>query len=93
MPCRGPSVTSEADIRPCPAGSGGQIEHGVGNGTAIFLPYDHGLGHGPKAAKRTASMDAGATGLIFGRNVFQRGHDESLRFVAQLKEILAKYPS
>ena len=39
------------------------------------------------------SMDAGATGLIFGRNVFQRGHDESLRFVAQLKEILAKYPS
>jgi class I fructose-bisphosphate aldolase len=38
-------------------------------------------------------MDAGATGIIFGRNVFQRGHDESLRFVAQLKEILAKYPS
>jgi class I fructose-bisphosphate aldolase len=23
-------------------------EHGVGNGTAIFLPYDHGLEHGPK---------------------------------------------
>jgi DhnA family fructose-bisphosphate aldolase class Ia len=34
-----------------------------------------------------------SAGLIFGRNVFQRGHDESLRFVAQLKEILAKYPS
>jgi class I fructose-bisphosphate aldolase len=48
VPCRGPSVTSEADIRPCPAGSGGQIEHGVGNGTAIFLPYDHGLEHGPR---------------------------------------------
>ena len=29
---------------------------------------------------------------IFGRNVFQRGHDESLRFVTQLEEILAKYP-
>ena len=43
--------------------------------------------------KARESMDAGATGLIFGRNVFQRGHDESLRFVAQLKEILAKYPS
>jgi len=38
-------------------------------------------------------MEAGATGLIFGRNVFQRSHGESLRFVAQLKEILAKYPS
>ena len=43
--------------------------------------------------KARESMDAGATGLIFGRNVFQRSHDESLRFVAQLKEILAKHPS
>ena len=42
--------------------------------------------------KARESMDAGATGLIFGRNVFQRGHDESLRFVAQLKEILASTP-
>jgi class I fructose-bisphosphate aldolase len=37
-------------------------------------------------------MEAGATGLIFGRNVWQRGHDESLAFVARLREILAKYP-
>ena len=43
--------------------------------------------------KARESMEAGATGLIFGRNVFQRGHDESLRFVAHLKEILAKHPS
>jgi fructose-bisphosphate aldolase, class I len=43
--------------------------------------------------KARESMDAGATGLIFGRNVFQRSHDESLRFVSQLKEILAKHPS
>jgi class I fructose-bisphosphate aldolase len=43
--------------------------------------------------KARESMEAGATGLIFGRNVFQRGYDESLRFVAQLKEILAKHPS
>jgi class I fructose-bisphosphate aldolase len=42
--------------------------------------------------KARQSMEAGATGLIFGRNVWQRDHDESLRFVAQLKEILAKYP-
>jgi len=38
-------------------------------------------------------MEAGATGLIFGRNVWQRGHSESLRFVTQLRDILAKYPS
>ena len=43
--------------------------------------------------KARQSMEAGATGFIFGRNVFQRDHGESLRLVAQLKEILAKYPS
>lgn len=32
---------------------------------------------------------AGATGFIFGRNVWQRNHDDSLRFVAQLREILS----
>ena len=32
--------------------------------------------------KARQSMEAGATGLIFGRNVWQREHDESLRFVA-----------
>ncbi|MFI5615523.1 class I fructose-bisphosphate aldolase [Amycolatopsis sp. NPDC051903] len=43
--------------------------------------------------KARQAMEAGATGLIFGRNVWQRDHDESLRFVAALREILAKYPS
>ena len=43
--------------------------------------------------KAQMSMEAGATGLIFGRNVWQREHDESLRFAARLQEILAKYPS
>jgi class I fructose-bisphosphate aldolase len=43
--------------------------------------------------KARQSMEAGAAGFIFGRNVFQRDHDESLRLVAQLKEILSKYPS
>jgi class I fructose-bisphosphate aldolase len=39
------------------------------------------------------SMEAGATGLIFGRNVWQRERAESLRFVSALRDILAKYPS
>jgi class I fructose-bisphosphate aldolase len=43
--------------------------------------------------KARQSMEAGATGLIFGRNVWQREHDESLRFVDRLRDILAKYPS
>ena len=49
-------------------------EHGLRNGTAIFLPYDDGLEHGPRDF-------FGHPGLIFGRNVFQRGHAESLRLV------------
>lgn len=43
--------------------------------------------------KARVSMDAGATGVIFGRNVWQRDRAESRRFVARLRELLAKYPS
>jgi fructose-bisphosphate aldolase, class I len=43
--------------------------------------------------KARQSMDAGATGLVFGGNVFQREHAKSLRLVAQPEEILAKSPS
>jgi class I fructose-bisphosphate aldolase len=43
--------------------------------------------------KAAESMSAGATGFIFGRNVWHRDHDESLRFVERLREILAKYPT
>lgn len=47
----------------------------------------------PNPAKQARqSMEAGATGLIFGRNVWQRDQLESLRFVSALREILAKYP-
>lgn len=42
--------------------------------------------------KARESMEAGATGLIFGRNVWQRDHDESLRFDARLREILSDNP-
>jgi len=43
--------------------------------------------------KARLSMDAGATGVIFGRNVWQRDRAESLRFTAQLRELLKRYPS
>jgi class I fructose-bisphosphate aldolase len=42
--------------------------------------------------KSRESLDAGATGLIFGRNVWQRPHEKSLRFIDELKQLLAKYP-
>ena len=43
--------------------------------------------------KARMAMEAGALGLIFGRNVWQREHEESLRFVGKLRELLEKYPS
>jgi len=43
--------------------------------------------------KAAESMSAGATGLIFGRNVWQRDYDDSLRFVGALRDVLAKYPT
>jgi len=43
--------------------------------------------------KARMAMEAGALGVIFGRNIWQRDHDESLRFVARLRELLEKYPS
>lgn len=39
------------------------------------------------------AMEAGATGFIFGRNIWQREHGESLRFVERLRGILSSYPS
>jgi fructose-bisphosphate aldolase, class I len=36
-------------------------------------------------------MDAGATGMIFGRNMWQRKWDDALAMTAKVKDILAKY--
>ncbi len=43
--------------------------------------------------KARMAMEAGALGVIFGRNVWQRQYGESLRFIGRLRELLSKYPS
>lgn len=43
--------------------------------------------------KARESMQAGATGLIFGRNTWQRERTQSLRLVASLRRILADHPA
>ena len=63
------------------------------NRTLLLVSGGERAGDEAMLDKARQSMEAGATGLIFGRNVWQREHSESLRFVAQLKDILAKYPS
>lgn len=70
------------------------IDHVVrsANRTLLLVSGGEKAGDDAMLEKARQSMDAGATGLIFGRNVWQREHSESLRFVDHLKEILAKYP-
>jgi fructose-bisphosphate aldolase, class I len=63
------------------------------NRTFVLISGGEKAGDEAMLEKARESMEAGATGLIFGRNVWQRGHDDSLRLVAQLREILSKYPS
>ena len=63
------------------------------NRTLLLVSGGERTGDQAMLEKARQSMEAGATGLIFGRNVWQREHTESLRFIMQLKDILAKYPS
>ena len=63
------------------------------NRTLLLVSGGEHAGDEAMLEKTRHSMEAGATGLIFGRNIFQRSHDDSLRLVARLQEILAKYPS
>jgi fructose-bisphosphate aldolase, class I len=62
------------------------------NRTLLLVSGGEQQGDEAMLEKARRAMEAGATGLIFGRNVWQREHDESLAFVARLQEILAKYP-
>jgi fructose-bisphosphate aldolase, class I len=63
------------------------------NRTLVLISGGEKAGDEAMLDKARQSMEAGATGLIFGRNAWQREHDASLRFVERLREIPAKYPS
>lgn len=63
------------------------------NKTLVLVSGGEKAGDDVMLQKARESMEAGATGLIFGRNVWQREHDASLKFANSLREILEKYPS
>jgi class I fructose-bisphosphate aldolase len=63
------------------------------NRTMLLVSGGERAGDEAMLEKARESMQGGATGLIFGRNVWQRDHDASLRFVTDLRDVLAKYPS
>jgi class I fructose-bisphosphate aldolase len=44
-------------------------------------------------SKARVAMDAGATGLVFGRNFWQRDRSEALRLIVRIRNLLARYPS
>ncbi len=63
------------------------------NRTLVLVSGGEKSGDEAMLEKARESMEAGATGLIFGRNIWQREHDASLVLVNSLREILEKYPS
>jgi len=63
------------------------------NRTLVLVSGGERAGDEAMYSKAEQAMEAGGLGLIFGRNVWQRGYDESLAFVDSLKEILAQHPS
>jgi len=62
------------------------------NRTLVLVSGGSRAGDEAMLEKARLSAAAGATGLIFGRNVWQRGHEESLKLAGKLQEILVKYP-
>jgi class I fructose-bisphosphate aldolase len=44
-------------------------------------------------SKVTLCMDCGATGIIFGRNLWQRPYDEALALSRRVHEIMSRYPA
>jgi class I fructose-bisphosphate aldolase len=63
------------------------------NRTLVLISGGTKMGDDAMLDKARQSMQAGATGLIFGRNVWQRTQDESLRFIDSLRKILVEHPS
>ncbi|HKE98225.1 MAG TPA: fructose-bisphosphate aldolase [Actinomycetes bacterium] len=61
--------------------------------TPVLLSGGERAGDDAILEKARMSLEAGALGCIFGRNVWQREYQESLRFVERLRDLLAKYPS
>lgn len=59
------------------------------NRTLVLISGGSKAGDEAMLEKARRSVRAGVTGLIFGRNVWQRSHDDSLRFVSELRRILA----
>ena len=59
--------------------------------TLVLFSGGEMQGEGNVIEKARTAMDAGATGLIFGRNVWQRPFDEALKLGHEIAEMLRDY--
>lgn len=59
--------------------------------TLVLISGGSKLGDDDLIHKAEMCMKAGATGLIFGRNMWQRPWDEALAATARIKEMMARY--
>ncbi|MCY0909990.1 MAG: fructose-bisphosphate aldolase [Sulfobacillus thermotolerans] len=67
-----------------------EVIRSAGNSLVIFAGGEKGTG--PAALEKAeACMKAGATGLIFGRNVWQRPFGEALELARNIHEMLDRY--
>ncbi len=59
--------------------------------TLVLFSGGEMLGEGDVVDKARIAMESGATGLIFGRNVWQRPYDEALTLSRTIHDILKQY--
>ena len=59
--------------------------------TLVLFSGGEMQGEGNVIEKARTAMDAGATGLIFGRNIWQRPFDEALKLGHEIEEMLRDY--
>jgi class I fructose-bisphosphate aldolase len=68
-----------------------QVIQSAGKSLVIFAGGDKGSKES-SLAKAEACMKAGATGLIFGRNVWQQSYSDAMELTQAIHQLVAKYP-
>lgn len=84
---KAPKPYSEMDFTEAAAAA--QVIESAGRSLVIFAGGARG-GFEETVEKARLAMDAGATGLIFGRNVWQRPFDEGLKLSRAVQEVMGK---
>lgn len=69
-----------------------QVIHSAGKSLVIFAGGDLKADEDTLAKARLA-MRAGASGLIFGRNIWQRKHEDAVRITQEIHKIIGEFPA